>query len=324
MQLERYLFNVTTGITNVPYECYEARGSSPHTHRLALFPCTARSQWPHSINPSTLSLPSLAQRNSSSNRSHLALFPLPTNTATNSWDTLYTREISNHAADPSDIGTVWFDDSDAETKILDFLDRLADGDLELLVDDLTISRDDATFLDLGCGNGSLLFALRDESWPGRALGVDYSPQSIALARQITVAKQAEADAEPDADSPNPVEFQEWDVIAGPFDTVLSGPQADGWDIVLDKGTFDAICLSDEQDAQGRRLCEGYRDRVLHLVKKGGIFLVTSCNWTESELQGWFERRGDDGFDLAGKVEYKSFSFGGAKGQTISTLCFRRV
>lgn len=266
----------------------------------------------------------MAQRNSSSNRSHVALFPLPTNTATNSWDTLYTREISNHAADPSDIGTVWFDDSDAETKILDFLDRLADGDLELLVDDLTISRDDATFLDLGCGNGSLLFALRDESWPGRALGVDYSPQSIALARQITVAKQAEADAEPDADSPNPVEFQEWDVIAGPFDTVLSGPQADGWDIVLDKGTFDAICLSDEQDAQGRRLCEGYRDRVLHLVKKGGIFLVTSCNWTESELQGWFERRGDDGFDLAGKVEYKSFSFGGAKGQTISTLCFRRV
>ncbi|KAH6890360.1 S-adenosyl-L-methionine-dependent methyltransferase [Thelonectria olida] len=237
------------------------------------------------------------------------------------WDTLYTREISNHASDPSDIGTVWFDDSDAETKILDFLDRLASSELDnLLIDDLAISRDTASFLDLGCGNGSLLFALREEGWPGRALGVDYSAQSVALARQVSAAKSASI---PDDQS---VEFQEWDVLAGPFATTLNGAQTDGWDVVLDKGTFDAICLSDEKDAQGRRLCEGYRDRVLRLVKKGGIFLVTSCNWTETELKGWFERkeRVDEGFDLAGRVEYKTFSFGGAKGQTISTLCFRKA
>lgn len=175
-------------------------------------------------------------------------------------------------------------------------------------------------LDLGCGNGSLLFALRDEDWTGRALGVDYSPQSVALAKQVATSKQEEAEE----DSSTAVEFDEWDVIAGPFSTVLNGEQVDGWDVVLDKGTFDAISLSDEKDGQGRRLCEGYRDRVLQLVKKGGIFLITSCNWTETELKSWFERTAGEGFEVVGRVEYRSFSFGGVKGQTISTLCFRRV
>ncbi|KAI5460002.1 hypothetical protein BGZ63DRAFT_446906 [Mariannaea sp. PMI_226] len=244
------------------------------------------------------------------------------------WNNLYTREVSNHAADPSDIGTVWFDDSDAETKILEFLDRLADGELDdgdILLDDLAPpSREDAALLDLGCGNASLLFALREEGWSGRALGVDYSPQSVALARQVAESKRSAAEEEGE-EQQAPIEVEEWDVIAGPYSTTLNGEQEAGWDVVLDKGTFDAICLSDEKDAQGRRLCEGYRDRVLNLVKKGGIFLVTSCNWTETELKGWFERHGnDEGFDLAGRVEYKTFTFGGAKGQTISTLCFRKA
>ena len=208
---------------------------------------------------------------------------------------------------------MWFDDSDAEAKILDFLENFAETE--------NLPKEDAAFLDLGCGNGSLLFALRDEDWTGRALGVDYSPKSIALARQIAATKQAEAEEE---DPSTLVEFEEWDVINGTFSTVLNGKQADGWDVVLDKGTFDAICLSDEKDDQGRRLCEGYRDRVLQLVKKGGIFLVTSCNWTETELKTWFERRDAEKFEVVGKVEYRTFTFGGAKGQTISTLCFRKV
>ncbi|KAI8715569.1 Protein-lysine N-methyltransferase EFM4 [Fusarium sp. LHS14.1] len=226
------------------------------------------------------------------------------------WDNLYTTEITNNTEDPSDIGTVWFDDSDAEAKILEFLEGLLEPEDP---DSPALSQDNTSFLDLGCGNGSLLFSLREEDWTGRALGVDYSPKSVSLARQIATTKESEN-----------VEFEEWDVIAGPFDTVLNGAQADGWDVVLDKGTFDAISLSDEKDTQGRRLCEGYRERVLQLVRRGGIFLVTSCNWTESELRSWFERRDGEGFEVAGRVEYRTFSFGGAKGQTISTLCFRRA
>ncbi|KAH7263341.1 S-adenosyl-L-methionine-dependent methyltransferase [Fusarium tricinctum] len=228
------------------------------------------------------------------------------------WNDLYTNEITNHTADPSDIGTVWFDDSDAEAKILEFLEGLLDPSDP---DSPVLSHENTTFLDLGCGNGSLLFSLREEDWSARALGVDYSPQSIALARQITTTKDG---------LEKPVEFEEWDLIAGSYDPVLKGEQAEGWDVVLDKGTFDAISLSDEKDAQGRRLCECYRERVLPLVRKGGIFLVTSCNWTETELKGWFEKTDGQGFEAISRVEYRSFSFGGQKGQTISTLCFRRV
>ncbi|KLU87601.1 hypothetical protein MAPG_06598 [Magnaporthiopsis poae ATCC 64411] len=62
---------------------------------------------------------------------------------------------------------------------------------------------------------------------------------------------------------------------------------------------------------------------------GGLFLITSCNWTEAELRAWFEGSGSDNdndndngrFEFAGSVEYPSLSFGGVKGQTISTVCF---
>ncbi|KFH40888.1 N-lysine methyltransferase-like protein [Hapsidospora chrysogenum ATCC 11550] len=260
------------------------------------------------------------------------------------WDSLYTTEIANNSANPSDIGTVWFDDSDAEAKILDFLASHFPPSI--------LPRSETSFLDLGCGNGSLLFALRDDKqhsddekeddddddeqqqqqdkvetqrrgpWTGPLLGVDYSPHSVALARQIASSRNLPHD--------ETISFREWDVLAGPLSTVLAGAQSHGWDVVLDKGTFDAVSLSAETDADGRRPCEGYRDRVLRIVRPGGYFIVTSCNWTEPELRAWFEGAGGedgggggDGFVLDGRVEYQTFSFGGVKGQTITTLCFRK-
>lgn len=188
---------------------------------------------------------------------------------------------------------------------------------------VALDRQSTSFLDLGCGNGSLLFALREEGWRGRCLGVDYSGESVALARQIAGSGAVAGDEE--------VEFAEWDVLRGDYGAVL-GPRAQrqeqGWDVVHDKGTFDAVSLSDEADARGRRVSEGYKARVIRLVRPGGLFLVTSCNWTEAELEGWFgegsaDVEGGGSFVRVGRVEYPSFSFGGVKGQTISTLCFQR-
>ncbi|OAA44855.1 hypothetical protein NOR_03609 [Metarhizium rileyi] len=219
------------------------------------------------------------------------------------WDTLYARELRNHAADPSDEGTTWFDDANAECKMAQLLGDMASA--------RQLARETASLLDLGCGNGSMLFALRAEQWKGRALGVDYSPQSVALARQVASSRGVH-----DART---VDFAEWDVMGGSYEGVLSGAQEHGWDVVLDKGTFDAISLA------GPRSCELYPARVAPLVRKGGLFLVTSCNWTEEELTSWFV--GEDngaGFVVAGRAEYRTFSFGGVKGQTVSTLCFERI
>ncbi len=134
----------------------------------------------------------------------------------------------------------------------------------------------------------------------------------------------------------PILFAVWDVLHGALDAVAPHrpalePGDGGWDVVLDKGTFDAICLSTERDTAGRHVCEGYRARILALLRPGGCFVITSCNWTEDELRAWFERdaadRGRDAVDcwlgLADRADYPTISFGGVKGQAVSTLCFEK-
>ncbi|KAH8889362.1 S-adenosyl-L-methionine-dependent methyltransferase [Thozetella sp. PMI_491] len=259
------------------------------------------------------------------------------------WDNLYTAELTNHASNPADEGTVWFDDSDAEAKVVEFLASHAVNADEPAEESLGLDPASATALDLGCGNGSLLFALRDAGWAGRLLGVDYSERSVALAQQIQEARavatteEQEEDAEGrSAGGSRPVELRAWDVLRGPLEDVRADEGAKGtggrpgWDIVLDKGTFDAVSLSGERDDAGRRVSEGYRTRVLQLLREGGIFLVTSCNWTEPELEEWFapsssppEEEVDGRLAKVGRVQYRTFSFGGVKGQTISTLCFQK-
>ncbi|KAK6952823.1 hypothetical protein Daesc_005117 [Daldinia eschscholtzii] len=260
------------------------------------------------------------------------------------WDNLYATEISNHSHNPSDTGTVWFDDSDAEAKLIDFLSEQQQQQQQQ-----QFSLDEATtsFLDLGTGNGSLLFGLRDAGWHGRMLGVDYSRQSVEFARRIAESRSQGQDPNTTTitNEEKPVEFLEHDILHTPASALLANVQQPrGWDVVLDKGTFDAISLSSETDPQtGRRASESYRARVAPLVRDGGLFLVTSCNWTEEELKSWFEGPRKEGeedgdgdgdeeeemeggwrFDLVGRVEYPSFSFGGVKGQTISSLCFKKV
>ncbi|EUC31962.1 hypothetical protein COCCADRAFT_99978 [Bipolaris zeicola 26-R-13] len=222
------------------------------------------------------------------------------------WDAAYTTERKNFVANASDEGTIWFSDAGAEERMLSFLEDLSDeGQIHKEDDE---ENKGARFLDLGTGNGHLLFALREDEWSGEMVGVDYSTESVTLATSIRDAKdEAYAD----------IAFYEWDILSQAPGAWLG----EGFDVVLDKGTFDAICLSQEQDAQGRRICEGYREKVEPLVKKGGRFLITSCNWTEEELKEWF---GGGGLQFDGKVKYPSFTFGGKTGSSVVTLCFKRV
>ncbi|RYP92206.1 hypothetical protein DL770_001625 [Monosporascus sp. CRB-9-2] len=281
--------------------------------------------------------------------------------------------MRNHAHDPSDTGTVWFDDSDAEARMIGvLLGRECESELPPGPNAKPNASRGASFLDLGTGNGSLLFGLRDAGCAGgRMLGVDYSARSVEFARRIAAARAAgegrvgdagdgdgdEHDGKEDEEEEErEVEFRLHDILRDDPRNLLTGAQEAGWDVVLDKGTFDAISLSAEEEEGGgggvqeegrsesatrrsaatTRACEAYPRRVLPLVRPGSLFLVTSCNWTEDELRRWF--LGDDaviastttegkeewGFEQVGRVEYPSFSFGGVKGQTISTLCFRKV
>ena len=223
------------------------------------------------------------------------------------WDAAYSTERKNFAANADDEGTIWFSDAGAEERMLAFLEDLSDeGQLQKGSE---AGGTPTRFLDLGTGNGHLLFALREDEWAGDMVGVDYAPQSVQLANEIREAKGSESAS---------IAFHEWDILSQAPGSWLGS----GFDVVLDKGTFDAICLAQDTDTQGRRICEGYREKVEGLMKKDGRFLITSCNWTAQEVKNWFEVPGGQ-LVFEDSVKYPSFTFGGQTGTSVATLCFRR-
>ena len=248
---------------------------------------------------------------------HTKEIPRANNPPPSSWDTTYTHDLITHATTPSHTGQTWFEDVNASRKILNYL--TAPSSSRLALDKRT-----TTFLDLGTGNGEMLFLLREEGgFEGRMVGVDYSAGSVQLCRQLAASKRGSVTAdegwEERGGGVGMMEFVQWDILHSPPHASWTQP---GFDVVLDKGTFDAVSLSAETDEGGRRVCEGYRGKVEGLVRKGGVVVVTSCNWTEEELVGWFE--GGGGLEMCGRVEYPVFWFGGRQGQSVQSLVFRRT
>ncbi|RPA89104.1 hypothetical protein L873DRAFT_1755436 [Choiromyces venosus 120613-1] len=225
------------------------------------------------------------------------------------WDQAYTLETQNFIEDPSNEGQIWFSESNAEYRILSYLRRVA-----------PTAR---SYLDIGTGNGHLLFEiveeLDQEEGGGVFVGVDYSDKAVSLAKGIAEERGVM----------DKVGFWTADVLAldgGEVWVPEDGGSGGGFDVCLDKGTFDAISLSDEALEDGRRVYEGYAEHVVKVMRKGGgLLVVTSCNWTEEELKGKILATDGMGVELEyyGRIEYPSFSFGGQKGQAISSVCFRR-
>ena len=280
-----------------------------------------------------------------------------------SWDAYYVTEdsttdppsTSSEPLDPEDLPQ-WFADALSPQKILSYL---TSPSFPLSPSHWPSLPRRPCVLDLGTGNGSLLFMLRTRgSWIGnRMCGVDYSARSIELCRRL--GREIGAGCED-------VEFEVCDVlrdewagaewwpgrqtrrVGGPRDGEREEEDGEqgGWDVVLDKGTFDAVSLSSETVAEEplpsqqdhsrterrtRRVVELYPSIAAQMVKKGGFLLVTSCNWTEDELIRWFcppyaEKGEQNGarLEVFDRLKYSSFRFGGGEGQGVCSICFRRV
>lgn len=247
--------------------------------------------------------------------------------------------------DPVELET-WFDDVGAPAKILNFLTSET-FPLSTNFAGAENRRDRATshvsVLDLGTGNGSSLLTLRLQgSYRGYMVGVDYSPQSIELARKLgrqysDPACTAELTVElPEAEyACDRIRFEVLDLINDdprkqswwPSTAADKSLDSTGFDLVLDKGTFDAISLSAEfiaVNGKNVRLHEAFPRIAISFLRPRGFFLITSCNWTEEEIIKWFTV----GEDIAGKLEvfdkisYPVYEFGGHKGQGVASVCFR--
>jgi SAM-dependent methyltransferase len=127
----------------------------------------------------------------------------------------------------------------------------------------------ASILEIGCGNGSLLFGLIEAGYaPSSLHGIDYSAGAVRLSQEIAKTKEGGAE----------IAFSECDFLAddpkapqGPVGDVATNTNT--WDLLLDKGTHDAIALG-EKDEQGNSPAVRYPDRVARLLKSGGYFLIT--------------------------------------------------
>lgn len=217
------------------------------------------------------------------------------------WDDFYNLEKSNYSENPEDSGECWFSDSGAEEKMVDFLvQEEEEGQGESLISL------DCQMCDLGTGNGRLLFSIREAGFTGVLTGLDYSQPAVEFSAKIAEQEEVEE-----------VVFEHADFL-GDADKWSTGSRQ--WDVVLDKGTLDAIALSDI-DYDGNTGVQKYPLVVQHMVKSGGIVLVTSCNFTPEELVKIMTtntclKRWKD-------IKYPSFRFGGTDGSTVCSIAFKK-
>lgn len=135
------------------------------------------------------------------------------------------------------------------------------------------------------------------------MGIDYSTNAIELSKSIA------ADQELD------IEYSVLDLLSSEnIQEVLGSRQ---FDIVHDKGTYDAISLHPD-DPQSKR--EAYISNVHKMLDNEGLFILTSCNWTEDELLRSFTGR----FIIYKTIPTPTFKFGGKTGSVITQIVFKKA
>lgn len=121
-------------------------------------------------------------------------------------------------------------------------------------------------LEVGSGNGILLFALAEAGYtPDRMLGIDYSSDAVKLAQKIASTRGGER-----------ITFTVSNFLKGEPQTLSSMREergGDSWQLILDKGTFDAIALG-EKDERGSSPASRYPEHIGRLLRPGGHFLIT--------------------------------------------------
>ncbi|KAF6754393.1 S-adenosyl-L-methionine-dependent methyltransferase [Ephemerocybe angulata] len=215
------------------------------------------------------------------------------------WDGVYERELENFE-EIGDEGEVWFGEDSVE-KMVDWC-----------IDNVPVSSNPAV-LEIGSGNGTLLFGLLEAGYDStRLAGIDYSAGAVKLAQGIAATKDGEA-----------IAFTECDFLNDTPSPLPSDSSSDGleyWDLLLDKGTYDAIALGDK-DEEGRSPAAGYPSRIPRILKPGGLFLITSCNFTADELKASFTA--ETGLMYHSQVRHPTFTFGGQSGSIVTTVAFQK-
>jgi len=181
-------------------------------------------------------------------------------------------------------------------------------------------------LDIGCGNAAALVYLAQEYGFEHLYGVDYSETGINLAQKVVLKDETTE------------HIQLFVLDLTDLDSLYARHKAGNplqYDVLFDKGTFDAICLNEDKRMRNR-----YVAAIMSLMTPSSYFVITSCNWTQQEIiqifesMSYFESRALEHKELADlqhaptslqffkTLKHPEFSFGGRSGSTVATVAFK--
>ncbi|XP_061694020.1 LOW QUALITY PROTEIN: EEF1A lysine methyltransferase 2 [Syngnathoides biaculeatus] len=197
------------------------------------------------------------------------------------WENTYEKDLETFK-DIGYVGEIWFG-KESMSRVLRWM---ADAAVP----------EEAAILDIGTGNGAFLVQLAKHGYKNLT-GIDYSPASVELAKCVLQAEGL-----------THVKVKEVDFCQGGLE---------GYDVCVDKGTFDAISLNPADTSEAKRL---YVGALKDSLKDQGLFSITSCNWTKEQLLERFS----EGFEFVQELPTPTFQFGGKKGNSVTALIFKRV
>ncbi|XP_014278278.1 EEF1A lysine methyltransferase 2 isoform X1 [Halyomorpha halys] len=197
------------------------------------------------------------------------------------WSTVYVNE-KNNFKNYGDPGEIWFGE-ESEERILRWLEKKK------------ISKN-KKIVDLGCGNGMMLVSLCRSGFTNLT-GIDYCSEAVELSKSVAFSHDI-----------HNIKFKVLDLV-GNLDI-------SDFDIAFDKGTYDAISLNPDNAVEKR---QKYIENVSNLLNDDGLFIITTCNWTDQEILLHCQ----DVFQCFEIIPTPTFHFGGKTGNVVSTLVLQK-
>lgn len=133
-------------------------------------------------------------------------------------------------------------------------------------------------------------------------GIDYSANAITLAKQIAAHQNMN------------ITYEMLDLLN--YDEIVQKLGTKTFDIVHDKGTYDAISLHPENPAEKRAQ---YIENLFKLTSNNGLLILSTCNWTETELCSSLKGK----FQVYKTIPTPTFRFGGSVGSVVTQIVYKK-
>lgn len=137
----------------------------------------------------------------------------------------------------------------------------------------------------------------------RLTGVDYSVNAINLSKRI--ADDQDID----------ITYEVLDLLSADEIKRLFGDKK--FDVVHDKGTYDAISLHPDDPTEKRLK---YIQNLYDITSNDGHLILSSCNWTEDELCKSLVGK----FEIYKTIPTPTFKFGGKVGSVVTQVVFKKM